>query len=128
MAISPKEVNLDDAPHELVVSVMEFWPEEEWENAQRISYAESGWDAFAVNDTRTQFAKCGQALRSINGVVTYAEVSYGYFQINGCGFPDWPWARFFNARHNAGTAHMLWEQAGNSWKPWYFSAKALGLL
>jgi hypothetical protein len=50
----------------------------------------------------------------------------GYFQINACNFPDWEWQRLYNARHNAGTAHMLWAQQG--WNAWYFSAHQLGLI
>ena len=63
-------------------------------------------------------------LPSIQGIPVVAEHSVGYFQINSCNFPGWEWARLYNARHNAGTAHMLWEQAGG-WSPWAFSSAKL---
>lgn len=117
---------LDDAPAELRVAIMEFWPMEEWENAAGISYLESKWDAFAVADTTTDAFPCGAIIGTRNGVRVSAERSVGYFQLNACNFPSWEWQRFYNARHNAGTAHMLWAERG--WSPWYFSAKALGLI
>jgi len=114
-----------DAPAELRVSIQEFWPESEWDNAASISFLESGWDAFAVDNTTDAAHPCGTVLGSVNGVRITAENSIGYFQLNACNFSSWPSERFFNARHNAGTAHMLWGQRG--WLPWYFSAKKLGL-
>jgi hypothetical protein len=116
---------LDMCPAELRVSIEEFWPESEWENAAAISGLESAWDAFALNDSTDEQHPCGTTIGSHNGVRITAERSIGYFQINSCNF-DWPWERFYNARHNAGTAHMLWVQRG--WQPWLFSAKQLGLL
>lgn len=117
-----------DAPEELQHVIAEFWPEEEWDNAASIAKLESDWDAFALDDTATQAGGCDVWLRSQGGVQIYSERSVGYFQINACAFPDWEWERLYNARHNAGTAHMLWEQAGKSWSPWYFSARKLGLI
>lgn len=119
---------LQDAPTELVAAIQEFWPETEWDNAAEIAKAESGFDAFAINDTTTEATPCGALISTADGVAVTAERSVGYFQINTCNFPDWEWQRLYNARHNAGTAHMLWDEAGQSWKPWYFSAKGLGLL
>ena len=110
------------------MAVEEFWPPEEWDNALAISRLESGWDAFSVNDTTSENHPCGAPLDSVGDVRISAERSVGYFQINSCNFPDWEWQRFYNARHNAGTAHLLWEQAGRSWSPWFFSARKLGLL
>lgn len=118
--------SIDDAPCELACSIREFWPQSEWDNAASVSYLESAWDAFAVADTRDSDHPCGTILRSIGGVNVAAEYSLGYFQLDACNFPDWPAERFFNARHNAGTAHMLWATRG--WEPWYFSAKQLGLI
>lgn len=121
------ESTIDDAPCELACAIREFWPESEWDNAARIAFLESGWDAFAVRDTRTDNTPCGAQLGTApDGTALTAEYSLGYFQINACNFPTWNAEMFFNARHNAGTAHMLW--AGRGWGPWYFSAKRLGLI
>lgn len=114
-------------PDELWISIQEFWPEEEWINAANIAGLESGFDAFAVADTATAAGGCNVPLGERDGVQTFSERSVGYFQINHCNFPSWEWQRFYNARHNAGTAHLLWTQAGDKWSPWYFSAKRLGL-
>lgn len=117
---------LSDAPEELRVAVVEFWPEAEWDHAVSIAKLESGWDAFAVADTRDANHPCGAIVRHVDGVPVSAELSVGYFQINACNYPEWEWQRFYNARHNAGTAHALWDE--RRWQPWYFSAKQLGLL
>jgi hypothetical protein len=115
-------------PEELRVSIKEFWPESEWDNAASIAWLESRWDAFAVADTTSPDYPCGAIIDNRQGVMIYAERSIGYFQINSCNFLDWePW-RLYNARHNAGTAHMLWDRAGGQWTAWYFSAISLGLL
>lgn len=120
---------IDDAPRELQVSIQEFWPEEEWNNAAAIAFLESGFDAFAVDDSTTPDAPCGTVIRVVGNVSVTAEKSIGYFQINACNLPpDWEVDRLYNARHNAGTAHALWEERGRSWSPWFFSAKQLGLL
>jgi hypothetical protein len=118
---------LIDAPAELQDGIREFWPEAEWENAANIAWLESGWNAFVRANTTTADAPCGAVLGTRAGVAYTAEDSYGYFQINACNLPaDWEAARLYNARHNCGTAHDLWSTRG--WQPWYFSAKALGLL
>jgi hypothetical protein len=119
---------LTDAPNELQVAISEFWPDSEWDNAAAIAQLESGFDAFAVDDSTDNEHPCGAFLRVEDGVRVTAERSVGYFQINSCNFPEWEWQRFYNARHNAGTAHRLWDAAGQSWQPWYFSAKQLRLL
>lgn len=119
---------IDDAPPELNVAIVEFWPPTEWDHAAAIAQLESGFNAFALADTVDAEHPCGSDLGERDGVRITAERSIGYFQINACNFPDWEWQRLYNARHNAGTAHALWEQAGRSWRPWYFSAKRLGLL
>lgn len=119
-------MTLDDAPVELQVVIMEFWPGAEWNNAAGIARLESGFDAFALNDSTDADHPCGAFLRMQGGVRVTAERSVGYFQINACNYPDWEWQRLYNARHNAGTAHMLWSERG--WSPWYFSARKLGLL
>lgn len=118
----------DDCPIELWVSIQEFWPEGEWINAADVARIESGFDAFALDDTATAHGGCGVTLGERDGVRIVAERSVGYFQINSCNFPSWEWQRFYNARHNAGTAHLLWDNAGQSWRPWYFSATKLGLI
>lgn len=117
---------LNEAPPELQTAIQLFWPADQWDNAASISQLESGWDAFAVLDTRTAEHPCGTVFTSRDGVKVSAELSVGYFQINACNFSGWEWQRFYNATHNAGTAHMLWADRG--WSPWYFSAKRLGLL
>jgi len=127
MTVSHEKI-FADAPLELLVAVREFWPSEEWVNALSISQLESGWDAFALNDTVTDQGPCGEIIGNAAGMDISRERSVGYFQINSCNFPSWEWQRFYNARHNAGTAHLLWAQAGSSWRPWYFSAKKLGLI
>jgi hypothetical protein len=122
-------MSYSESPAELQIAIAEFWSELEWENAAEIARLESGWSAFAVGDTRDNDHPCGAILRTVDGVGVSAELSIGYFQINACNLPpDWnPW-HLFNARHNAGTAHKLWADAGERWSPWYFSAKQLGLL
>lgn len=104
-----------------------FWPDDQVAAALAIAREESGLDPFALNDT-TDRGPCGTPLEIRDGVQIVTERSVGLFQINACNFPDWEWQRFYNAVHNAGTAHLLWEQAGRSWRPWYFSAKKLGLI
>lgn len=124
---SRRVYSVDDAPGELAIAIREFWPQEEWDNAASISKLESGWNAFAVDDSRTPNHPCGSVLRIVNGVTVTAEWSIGYFQINACNLDSsWNPAHLFNARHNAGTAHAMWAERG--WSPWYFSAKQLGLL
>ena len=118
--------SIDDAPYELADAVREFWPESEWDNAVSIAHLESNWDSFAVDDSRSPGHPCGSWLRTVDGVDVFAELSVGLFQINSCDFTRWEWQRFYNARHNAGTAHLLW--SSRRWQPWYFSAKQLGLL
>jgi hypothetical protein len=114
---------------ELQVCIKEFWDEAEWENAAAIAQLESNFYAFALNDTTDAEHPCGAYLKTVDGVRITAERSVGYFQINACNLPpDWAWARLYNARHNTGTAHKLWDDAGQSWRPWYFSAQMLGLL
>lgn len=125
MSQSPKRF-IWEAPAELQVAVHEFWPESEWDNAVSFAFLESGWDPFALNDTATPNGGCGVFLEQRDGVRVTSELSVGYFQINACSFPGWEWQRLYNARHNAGTAHMLWESRG--WEPWLFSARQLGLL
>jgi hypothetical protein len=117
----------DDAPAELQVAITEFWPPDEWINAAQVAKLESGWDAFAVNDTRRPDAPCGTTIEVRNGVPIAAEYSIGYYQINSCNFPQWEPQRFYNARHNAGTAHLLWDRAGGRWTPWFYTARDLGL-
>jgi hypothetical protein len=115
-------------PAELDAAIREFWSEDQWENARRIALLESGYDPFALNDTTDADHPCGTPLRNDSRNDTVAEHSVGYFQINTCNFPLWEWQRLYNARHNAGTAHLLWVQAGGSWRPWLRSAQRLGLI
>jgi len=119
---------IDDAPVELAESIREFWPQEEWDNAAGISLLESAWSAFSVNDTRSIGQPCGAVIRTApDGTRITAEYSIGWFQINACNLPpDWVAENLYNTRHNCGTAHAMWAERG--WSPWYFSAKALGLL
>lgn len=118
---------IDEAPYDLASPIREFWPESEWSNAASIAFLESGWNAFAVDDTRSSAHPCGSVIREIEGVAITAEYSIGYFQINACNLPpDWTPEHLFNGRHNAGTAHDLWTRQG--WSAWYFSARQLGLL
>ena len=125
-SLQPEQLTIDDAPGELQAAIREFWPESEWNNAARVSNLESGWDAFALNDTASKYG-CGAYIETRGGINITAERSVGYFQINSCNFPSWEWQRLYNARHNAGTAHALWS-ASSTWSPWYFSARRLGLI
>ena len=119
-------VGIVDAPAELIAAIQEFFPESEWDNAAAIAQLESNFDAFALNDTASEYGGCGKPIGERNGVEITSERSVGYFQVNACNFPLWEWQRLYNARHNAGTAHMLWAEQG--WQAWYFSAHQLGLL
>lgn len=119
--------SLADAPAELQIAVQEFWPAEQWDNAVSISWLESGWSAFAENDTTDNGnVPCGTVIDWRDGVAITAEHSVSWFAINVCNFPNWPVCYLFNTRHNAGTAHALWASRG--WWPWFYSARALGLL
>jgi hypothetical protein len=119
---------VDDCPAELLIAIREFWPAEEVANACAIAQLESGFDAFAVDDSTTPDSPCGTIIGQRDGVRISAERSVGYFQINSCNFPGWEWQRFYNARHNAGTAHLLWDGADKKWSAvWYFSSRKLGL-
>lgn len=118
----------DNPPAELWDGICEFFPESEQLNAAHISYLESKWDAFALADTVTPRNPCGSVVSNRGGILITAERSVGYFQINSCNFPEWEWERFYNARHNCGTAHLVYQRAAGSWSPWYFSAVALGLI
>lgn len=120
------ELTIHDAPGELRAAIAEFFPEEEWDNAARIAYLESGWNWDAEYDSTTQDHPCGTVVDYRNGVRITAEHSIGYFQINACNYPGWNPGHLFNARQNAGTAHALW--AEREWQPWYFSAEQLNLL
>jgi hypothetical protein len=118
---------IGDAPPELQEAIREFFPEVEWDNAAAIAQLESDWSAFAEYDSTDANHPCGAVIGARAGVVITAEHSVGWFQINACNLPpDWHWEHLFNTRHNVGTAHDLWSRRG--WSPWYFSAKALGLL
>jgi hypothetical protein len=118
--------SIDNAPDELAGPIREFWPADQWDAAASIAFLESAWDAFALHDSTSADRPCGAQLDPVGGVAVTAELSVGFFQINSCNFPTWEWQRLYNARHNAGTAHMLWADRG--WQPWLFSATKLGLL
>lgn len=125
--MDPKSLHLEDAPEELQAAIVEFFPEDQRDNAARVAYLESGWNAFAEADTRRFDAECGATLYTRDGVRVTAERSIGWFQINACNLPPgWQAAHLFNTRHNVGTAHLYYSQRG--WSPWYFSALRLGLL
>lgn len=116
-----------EAPEELQKAIAEFFPSDEWDNAAAVSHLESGWSAFAENNSTDADHPCGSYLRTQEGVPVSAERSIGWFQINACNLPsDWTPEHLFNTRHNVGTAHDMWARRG--WGPWYFSAKRLGLL
>jgi hypothetical protein len=119
--------SVDDAPLDVAESIREFWPEEKWNEAASIAFLESKWNAFAELDSRDPNHPCGAVLRIVGGVHISAEHSIGVFQINACNLaPGWDERHLFNVRHNCGTAHAMWAERG--WSPWFFSAKALGLL
>lgn len=119
--------DIGEPPAELVSAVQEFFPESEWDHAYRVSLLESGWSAFAENNSTDASHPCGSFLRTQNGVRVTAERSIGWFQINACNLPpDWTPEHLFNTRHNVGTAHEMWSRRG--WQPWFFSATTLGLI
>jgi hypothetical protein len=117
--------SIEDAPYELANAIREFFPEAEHDHAASVAFLESGWDPFALHDSTDSRHPCGSVIGTLDGTNISAELSVGFFQINSCNFPNWEWQRLYNARHNVGTAHMLWSERG--WQPWFFSAKALGL-
>ena len=118
---------IDEAPDELAQLVREFWPDQELDNAVSVSFLESGWSAFAENDTRNASAPCGARLYVRAGQWVTAEWSIGWFQINACNLPpEWKPVHLFNSRHNVGTAHAMWAERG--WHPWFYSATQLGLI
>jgi hypothetical protein len=125
MPIDPTMLVLHDCPEELQVAICEFFPPDEWDHAAQVAYLESRWNAFAKADTTDADHPCGALIRITDGMRITAERSVGYFQVNTCNYPDWEWQRLYNARHNAGTAHMIW--AAQGWQAWYFSARQLGL-
>lgn len=122
-----KTLTIDDAPADFALAVREFFPQDEHDNCARIAYLESDWDPFAIHDSTDSAHPCGTPIGvSPDGTLITAERSVGLFQLNSCNFPGWEWQRFYNVRHNVGTAHLLWSMRG--WEPWYFSAKALSLI
>lgn len=118
---------LQSAPWELQAVIPEFWPEDEYHNAARVAYMESGFEPFALADTVTTEFPCGATIGYRDGVRITAERSVGYFQINTCNIPGSEWQRYYNARYNAQAAFALWQAAGGKWTPWYFSALRLSL-
>lgn len=128
MESSPVVDRPEECPIDLWVAIIEFWPESEFLNAVHVAQLESNFDPFAINDTATKAGGCGISIGERDGVRITSERSVGYYQINSCNFVGWEWQRLYNARHNAGTAHALWDAAGGSWRPWFFSATKLGLI
>jgi hypothetical protein len=121
-------MTLAQAPLELQACIRYYWPESEWENAANISYLESGWNAFAVNDTTAAGTiPCGTPIGASGGVAVVAESSWGYFQFDVCNWPGWDGHRQWNADASCGSAHMLWANAGEKWTPWLLSARKLAL-
>lgn len=117
---------LADAPLELQDGIREFFVPSEWDIWSSLSYLESDYNAFALNDTTDADHPCGTQIGVVGGVPIYAERSVGYLQIDSCFYPTWEWQRLYNARHNCGTAHMIYVEQG--FAAWYFSAKKLGLI
>jgi len=116
-----------DAPLELSDAIREFFPPAEWDNAASVSQLESGWNAFALNDTTAWPVDAAGFIYYIDGVGVSRERSVSWFQIDTLNLPiGWRWEHLYNTRHNVGTAHLMWSQRG--WSPWYFSAKKLGLI
>lgn len=119
--------SIDEAPAELADAIREFFPPEQLDNAASISFLESGWNAFAFNDTSQWPVDASGFIYYIGGVGIAPERSVSYFQIETLHLPPaWHWWDLFNVRHNVGTAHLYWSERG--WSPWQLSAKALGLL
>ena len=134
--MTPRQLleQLGQPPAELLDAVAEFWPVDQVDNALAIAWLESHWSAFAEANTTAPDTPCGALLRNVTTaegtqIAVTAERSIGWFQINACNLPaDWNPAHLFNTRHNVGTAHKLFDDAGGSWRPWFFSAQSLGLI
>lgn len=116
----------DGVPEGLWVAIMAYFPATEWLNAVRLSRAESGWRSDATNDTRgLAEGRCGEQYYLADGRPALTEYSVGAWQINLCvhnvAEDD---ARDYDA--STRYAASLWARSG--WRPWYYSALALGLL
>lgn len=118
---------IDAAPLELADAIREFWPAEQWDNAAAVAQLESAWNAFAFVDTSAWPVDANGFIYYIGTVGVSRERSVSYFQIDTLSLPPgWRWFDLFNVRHNVATAHLYWTERG--WRPWFFSATALGLI
>lgn len=115
-----------EVPPAVADAIAKTWPEELWSHAADVSHLESGWNPTAVADTTEGGAKpCGTLLEVRNGVKVVAERSVGLFMYNECAHG--PLVGWDDPILNATRAYELYKAAGNSFAPWYFSAKKLGL-
>lgn len=115
------------APDDLSEYIRQYFPEDEWENAARVSYYESGWRDDAENDTRWRVnGRCGERYWYSDEVGwADTEWSIGYFQINICAHGG-DKAFWTDAENNVKEAADLFDAEG--WRPWLVTARRLHLL
>lgn len=111
-------------PLEVSDAIMIAWPSNLWLDAAELSYLESGWNPRAVNDTVSTIGPCGTPYLLRDGRRAVTEKSVGLFQINVCAHGDDP--RYTEPLFNAQKGYSLYKASG--WRPWTYSATALGLL
>lgn len=116
-----------NAPIAFSTAVRKYFPRDQWVNAARVSYYESGWRSNATNDTRWRAnGQCSVRywLESA-GIWALTEYSVGYFQINICahgGDAD----HWSDVDNNVKKAGELFRASG--WHPWAYTAGRLGLI
>jgi len=113
-------------PADLVAGICSAFPQSEWVNAAEIAYYESGWRPRAILDTVAVYGPCGTFYHLADGELASTEYSRGYFQINGCAYPQWNTDALFDPLTNAQAAAQLYARRGN-WGDWWISAGKLGL-
>lgn len=117
---------LDDASP-LAMGIRAYFPEVEWTNAAEIAHLESRWNPWAVNDSAVAVLRGLPGPSPVNGIPSSPELSVGCFQINVLVHYYAEWPTLFDAHINAWAAERVWRSSG-SWRPWFHSARALGLI
>ncbi len=104
-------------PPELRAGIQHYWPEGEWENAAAISNLESGW----------RLAARAYVTDPLPG--NSPEDSRGPFQVN-IYVHTWAEANRLlrDWDYSSWAGHEVWQRAGGSWRPWFYSARTLRLL
>jgi hypothetical protein len=115
------------APAPLSDAIRRYFPQDEWINAVRVAYYESGWNRTAVRDTRDRAGgQCGVRiwLPEVNSW-GWTEHSIGYFQINACAHGG-DYGLWTDTYANVEKAADLWQSGG--WSHWLITARKIGLL